>query len=113
MAQSNDSSPAPSRRGFCRSEEYGRLTKQTNETLEADWTPGSPPYSDRLAERLRESLACLQIEPIGAITASYGISVGAEDDSFASLIRKADVALLAAKTAGRNRSLLYDEQLET
>lgn len=65
-----------------------------------------------LAERLRECLERLRIDPVGTITASYGVSTGTESDTFEGLVREADIALLSAKEAGRNRVALYRDGLE-
>jgi diguanylate cyclase (GGDEF)-like protein len=57
-----------------------------------------------LAERLRENLKNLAFPPLTArITASFGIAQYRPDDTFETLVKRADEALYAAKAAGRNR----------
>lgn len=57
-----------------------------------------------IAERTREALAQLRIEPIPRpITASFGVSVRAPGEEAEGLIRRIDAALYTAKNAGRNR----------
>lgn len=60
-----------------------------------------------LADRLREKIAAIKLEdeaPDLRITASFGVTERAESDSDpADLLRRADIALYAAKEAGRNR----------
>jgi diguanylate cyclase (GGDEF)-like protein len=69
-------------------------------------------------ERLRSAIAEHPFE-LGSrlihITASFGIAVsaGRKDLSWDKLQHEADLALYAAKAAGRNRSRLYDESLMT
>ncbi len=58
------------------------------------------------AERLRARVAALRIpagDHIVRLTCSFGVSTWIEDDSVEGLIKRADVALYAAKTGGRNR----------
>jgi diguanylate cyclase (GGDEF)-like protein len=57
-----------------------------------------------LAERLRESLEKLVFPPLTTrVTASFGIATYRPDDTFETLVKRADEALYAAKAAGRNR----------
>jgi diguanylate cyclase (GGDEF)-like protein len=57
-----------------------------------------------LAERLRESLENLAFPPLETrVTASFGIAQFRPDDTFETLVKRADEALYAAKAAGRNR----------
>lgn len=57
-----------------------------------------------LAERLRESLENLAFPPSKTrVTASFGIAQYLPDDTFETLVKRADEALYAAKAAGRNR----------
>ena len=57
-----------------------------------------------LAERLRESLENLAFPPLTTrVTASFGIAQYRPDDTFETLVKRADEALYAAKAAGRNR----------
>jgi diguanylate cyclase (GGDEF)-like protein len=64
-----------------------------------------------LAERLRGEIAALRFEtPQGALglTCSFGVSERQEDESIVTLLKRADVALYAAKTGGRNRVVAAD-----
>jgi diguanylate cyclase (GGDEF)-like protein len=57
-----------------------------------------------LGERLRENLENLAIPGLKTrVTASFGIAQYRPDDTFETLVNRADEALYAAKTAGRNR----------
>jgi diguanylate cyclase (GGDEF)-like protein len=57
-----------------------------------------------LGERLREKLENLEFPPLKTrVTASFGIAQYRPDDTFESLVKRADEALYAAKAAGRNR----------
>ncbi|MDO9532767.1 MAG: diguanylate cyclase [Deltaproteobacteria bacterium] len=57
-----------------------------------------------LAERLRESLENLTFPPMETrVTASFGIAQYQPDDTFETLVKRADEGLYAAKAAGRNR----------
>jgi diguanylate cyclase (GGDEF)-like protein len=57
-----------------------------------------------LAERLRESLENLTFPPLETrVTASFGIAQYRPDDTFATLVKRADEGLYAAKATGRNR----------
>jgi diguanylate cyclase (GGDEF)-like protein len=57
-----------------------------------------------LAERLRENLENLAFPPLTTrVTASFGIAQYQPDDTFETLVKRADEALYAAKAAGRNR----------
>jgi diguanylate cyclase (GGDEF)-like protein len=57
-----------------------------------------------LAERLRESLENLAFPPLKTrVTASFGIAQYRPDDTFETLVNRADEAMYAAKAAGRNR----------
>lgn len=62
------------------------------------------------ADRVRDSLARLQIDALPqAVTASFGIAPGnAQLPSCEAWLAHADVALYAAKRAGRNRCVLAD-----
>jgi diguanylate cyclase (GGDEF)-like protein len=67
--------------------------------------PGTPlENATILAERLRESLENLSFAPLKTrVTASFGIAQYQPDDTFETLVKRADEALYAAKAAGRNR----------
>lgn len=57
-----------------------------------------------IAERTREALALLQIEPVPhPVTGSFGVAVLAPGERAEGLIRRRDASLYAAKDAGRNR----------
>jgi diguanylate cyclase (GGDEF)-like protein len=57
-----------------------------------------------MAEKLREIIATSSFEPSNplAVTASFGVSGFIRGDDFATTFRRADLALYAAKSAGRN-----------
>jgi diguanylate cyclase (GGDEF)-like protein len=63
-----------------------------------------------IADRLRCSIASLRFgEGSGfGITASFGVAEWENDDTIDRLLRRADIALYAAKTAGRNRVVSSD-----
>jgi len=65
-----------------------------------------------IAERLRETIGCLQIksgDKVIAITASLGVAQAPEGAStIADTLAAADAALYRAKAAGRNRVILAD-----
>lgn len=61
-----------------------------------------------LAEKLRQDIYALQLQhfghALGQVTASFGLAFYPEDgDTTETLLRAADIALYAAKAAGRNR----------
>ena len=64
----------------------------------------------QLAESIRESISKIQIEGIGAVTASLGISAtvfGAESPN--DLLNQADAALYHSKRTGRNRTTCWGD----
>ncbi|ENO96825.1 diguanylate cyclase [Thauera phenylacetica B4P] len=66
--------------------------------------PGSD-LADALgaAERLRVGIEAQDFEPVERVTASFGVVVLAPAEGFDALVKRADVALYRAKSAGRNR----------
>lgn len=56
-----------------------------------------------LAEKLRNSIEKLEIENVGKVTASFGVSCVQGDDDINRVVNRADVALYSAKVSGRNR----------
>jgi two-component system cell cycle response regulator len=64
-----------------------------------------------LAERLRASIAALRLETAGGaltLTCSFGVSERHVGEDIDDLLKRADVALYAAKTGGRNRVVAAD-----
>lgn len=57
----------------------------------------------RLAEKVRQSIACCAIDGVGQITVSCGVAEMRTGDREEDLIKRADDALYAAKRRGRNR----------
>lgn len=61
--------------------------------------------AERVAQRIRRAFADLDIgvgDGATTATVSVGIAVGDEDETFASILSRADAALYRAKSAGRN-----------
>lgn len=56
-----------------------------------------------VAEKLRYAIASAEIELLGHITASFGVSIYGEGDTQESMMQRADEALYRAKRNGRNR----------
>lgn len=56
-----------------------------------------------VAERAREAIARVQLDPGGPITASFGVASLRDGDEGSDLVRRADARLYRAKRAGRNR----------
>ena len=57
-----------------------------------------------IAERLRERVAKMQIEPVGKLTVSIGIATSSKHiKSNEELLKRADLAMYQAKKLGRNR----------
>lgn len=70
-------------------------------------SPGTPDAASALGERLRRSVADLDVGELGALRVSVGMAVPRADDPDAdAVLRRADRALYAAKQAGRDRAVL-------
>jgi len=65
----------------------------------------------RAAEKIRTAIASAQIPVVGHVTASLGASraKGGDVDE-RDAIKRADLALYAAKSAGRNRSIIAPDE---
>lgn len=57
-----------------------------------------------LADRIRRQVEKLEIDPVGHITISLGVTVAREGDDAESLFNRVDKALYEAKNSGRNRA---------
>jgi protein-histidine pros-kinase len=55
------------------------------------------------AEALRDALARTPFEPVGVLSASFGVATLHAGDTLDALMQRADAALYGAKAAGRNR----------
>lgn len=55
-----------------------------------------------IAQKLRESIEKLEIDVVGNVTASFGISMVKEGEEMQDIINRADKALYLAKSSGRN-----------
>ena len=56
-----------------------------------------------VAEKIRVAIEAHDFSGIGRVTASFGVAVFDKNDSIASLMARADVAVYRAKAGGRNR----------
>lgn len=66
-----------------------------------------------VSERLRQKLAEHEVEGLPPLTMSLGVASYPEDGADVEmLIKKADAALYAAKQAGRNRVVRYDDSIK-
>lgn len=65
-----------------------------------------------VAEKLRQAIEQMDIREAGKVTVSFGVAGLIDGDTAASVIRRADRAMYAAKEAGRNtvRLLLSDDE---
>lgn len=64
----------------------------------------------KVAERIRESIIKQDLSPYPSISISLGISNYPEDgQNISDIINAGDMALLAAKASGKNKSVVYDE----
>lgn len=61
----------------------------------------------RLAEKVRTLLADTHIEPVGQVTASFGVSQYRAGEELHRLLKRADDALYTAKSKGRNQVILH------
>ena len=69
-----------------------------------------------LAEKLRRQMAALRFDTANGpmtLTCSFGVSDRKAGDSVDDLLKRADVALYAAKTSGRNRVVTADAGMAT
>jgi diguanylate cyclase (GGDEF)-like protein len=69
-----------------------------------------------IAERLRTRMAALRFETahgIMTLSCSFGVSERRQSESIDDLLKRADVALYAAKTGGRNRVVAADAMATT
>lgn len=62
-----------------------------------------------LAESLRAKVANHFFEPLGKITASFGVTIALPNDDIHTLFSRADTALYQVKTHGKNRVIFCDE----
>jgi diguanylate cyclase (GGDEF)-like protein len=61
-----------------------------------------------IAERIRRQIATVAVEGVDTVTVSVGVAAHPEHgETLEEVVNAADCALLAAKTAGRNRTLLF------
>ena len=75
--------------------------------------PDTPPAGAmQVAERLRVAVAGIAGLP-SQVTVSIGLACCHQDETFEKLVERADVALYAAKKAGRNRLLLAEDGAES
>lgn len=65
---------------------------------------------ERIAEELRLAIASEDIEPVGSVTASFGVSLVKPTDTIENLLQRVDKAMYTAKTSGRNR-VMTDKSL--
>jgi diguanylate cyclase (GGDEF)-like protein len=61
-----------------------------------------------LAERLREAVQRCVYEPVGQLSASFGVTAYLPGDTPETLIRRADLGLYKAKASGRNRVIVVE-----
>lgn len=61
------------------------------------------PNAAILAEDLRNKISKMNLEEIGTVTASFGVSGFIKDDTVKSLVSRVDSLMYEAKTEGRNR----------
>ncbi|WP_460186642.1 GGDEF domain-containing protein [Thiomicrorhabdus hydrogeniphila] len=56
-----------------------------------------------VAEKIRKKIASTHFEPVGQITASFGVIESHHEDDISSLLIRVDEAMYLAKESGRNR----------
>ena len=66
--------------------------------------------AQRAAERVRQGIEAHHFAPADRVTASFGVVTLAPGERFDVLLKRVDVALYRAKTAGRNRVATQDVQ---
>ena len=94
-------------------QEAGRLIGRLGGEEFALLLPGvSMPIAQALSEALRNRIAGVQVEGF-ALTASVGVAEWRPGESLSDLLHRADIALLAAKRAGRNRIVAWSPELLT
>lgn len=59
-------------------------------------------------EQLRLKIADNSIKPVNQVTASFGLAITQPNDTIASIIKRADLALYKAKKSGRNQVQCYE-----
>ncbi|OIN04368.1 hypothetical protein BFR47_06940 [Oceanisphaera psychrotolerans] len=62
-----------------------------------------------LAERIRQAVGATDFGSVGTVTLSIGVSLWRPGDSRKSLVTRADMAMYAAKQAGRNRVMTEED----
>jgi diguanylate cyclase (GGDEF)-like protein len=60
-----------------------------------------------LAEKIRTRLALMEHAGVGSVTASFGVTEYAENDTNESIIERVDAAMYDAKHRGRNRTSVF------
>lgn len=73
------------------------------------------PYADKeeaikVAERIREAVSLLPIEPAGMVTCSIGVASLKKNDKPESILKRADIGLYRAKNGGRNRVVMEEDE---
>jgi diguanylate cyclase (GGDEF)-like protein len=71
----------------------------------------SPDSAREIGQRLLHALHDAAASSTPGWTASVGIAVSAADDGYDALLRNADVAMYAAKSAGKNRYAIFEPEM--